>query len=173
MFILTINGNKEHIKKLIMKKLALFISVLFVASLAFSQQEEKVKETIDQSSNGPQISFDKVVHDYGTIYKGADGNCDFEFTNTGNEPLVLSTVRSSCGCTVPKWPREPILPGKKGVINVRYDTRRMGTINKSITVMSNAKTSSVVLSIKGKIIPEPAETMPEKAPATGVKKDAE
>lgn len=150
-----------------MKKAALIITALFITFLTFPQDKEKVTQTVDQSTNGPEITFEKVVHDYGTIHRNADGNCEFEFTNTGNEPLVLSTVRSSCGCTVPKWPREPILPGKSSVINVKYDTRRMGTINKSITVLSNAKTSSVVLSIKGKIIPEPAETMPEKAPSTG------
>ena len=150
-----------------MKRFALLITVFFITSLAFSQDSEKVKQSIDQSGNGPEITFEKVVHDYGTIYKDGDGSCEFEFTKTGNEPLVLSTVRSSCGCTVPKWPREPVLPGKKGVINVKYDTRRMGTINKSITVLSNAKSSSVVLSIKGKIVPQPEETMPEKNPATG------
>lgn len=150
-----------------MKKVVLLVTVMFFASFVFSQDNEKVTQTIEQSSNGPQITFDKVVHDYGTLYKDGDGNCEFKFTNNGNEPLVLSTVRSSCGCTVPKWPREPILPGKSSVISVKYDTRRMGTINKRITVLSNAKTSSVVLSIKGKIIPKPAETMPEKTPGTG------
>ncbi len=150
-----------------MKRLTLLVTALIFSSYVFSQEQSKVTQTIEQSSNGPEISFDKVVHDYGTIYKDADGNCEFKFTNTGNEPLVLSTVRSSCGCTVPKWPREPILPGKSSVINVKYDTRRMGAINKSITVLSNAKTSSVVLSIKGKIIPQPAETLPEKTPGTG------
>ncbi len=150
-----------------MKRIALFLTVLFFASSAISQEEEKVTQTIKESGNGPEISFEKVVHDYGTLYQGGDGSSDFEFTNTGNEPLVLSTVRSSCGCTVPKWPREPILPGKSAVINVKYDTRRIGTINKSITVLSNAKTASVVLSIKGKILPKPAETMPEKTPGTG------
>ncbi len=146
-----------------------FSAVLLIAivSVGYSQEKDKVTQTIGQSSNGPQITFDKVVHDYGTIFKDGDGKCEFKFTNNGNEPLVLSTVRSSCGCTVPKWPREPILPGKSSVIDVKYDTRRMGTINKRITVLSNAKTSSVVLSIKGKIVPKPAETMPEKTPGTG------
>jgi len=156
-----------------MKRIIFFVTVLFFASITFAQEEGKEKEPISESTNGPEIAFEKVVHDYGTLYKEGDGNCEFKFTNTGNEPLVLSTVRSSCGCTVPKWPREPILPGKNSVITVKYDTRRIGTINKRITVMSNAKTASVVLSIKGKILPKPAETLPEKTPATGTTKDAE
>ena len=150
-----------------MKKIALLLAVVFFTSVAYSQEQEKVNQTTEQSSNGPEIAFDKTTHQYGTVYKEGDGNCEFKFTNTGKEPLVLSTVRSSCGCTVPKWPREPIMPGKSSVISVKYDTRRMGTINKSITVLSNAKTSSVILSIKGKIVPQPTETLPEKAPGTG------
>ncbi len=156
-----------------MKRIALLVAVLLFTSIGFSQEKEKLNQTIDQSSaNGPDISFDKVVHDYGTLFKEGDGNCKFKFTNTGNEPLVLSTVRSSCGCTVPKWPREPILPGKSSVIDVKYDTRRLGGINKSITVLSNAKTSSVILRIKGKVITKPVETIHEKTPGTGTTPEA-
>lgn len=150
-----------------MKKIALLLAVVFFTSIAYSQEQATSNQAVEQSTNGPQISFDKLTHEYGTVYKEGDGNCEFKFTNTGNEPLVLSTVRSSCGCTVPKWPREPVLPGKSAVISVKYDTRRMGTINKSITVISNAKTSTVTLYIKGKVVPKPVETIPEKTPGVG------
>ncbi len=98
-----------------------------------------------------EISFSKMVHDYGIIKKGADGSCEFKFKNTGKEPLLLTNVSTSCGCTVPTWPKEPIKPRKTDVIKVVYDTKRLGTINKTITVWSNAKTQSVVLTIKGMV----------------------
>ncbi|HNS46619.1 MAG TPA: DUF1573 domain-containing protein, partial [Bacteroidales bacterium] len=114
------------------------------------------------TANMPKISFNKLVHDYGTVELNGNGECQFEFTNTGKEPLVLSNVRSSCGCTVPSWPKEPILPGKTGIINVKYNTSRAGTINKSVIVTSNAKTPTVTLQIKGQVKAPPQQTMPEK-----------
>ena len=94
--------------------------------------------------------------------QGADGTCEFKFTNTGKEPLILSKPQSSCGCTVPTWPQEPILPGKSDVIKVTYNTNNVGPINKTVTVTSNAKTSRLVLSIKGTVTAKPAETVPVK-----------
>lgn len=140
-----------------MKTLKLTVLLIVAAFFAANAQVEK-----EEDSNAPEISFDKTVHDYGIIYKNGDGNCEFTFTNTGKEPLVLTNVKSSCGCTVPKWPRQPILPGKSDVIKVKYATTRIGRINKSITVTSNAKTSTVTLRIKGEVKPQPATTMPEK-----------
>jgi len=101
-------------------------------------------------TDSTSISFSKTVHDYGTIKKGADGICVFAFENTGNIPLVLSRVKSSCGCTTPSWQKEPVLPGKTGEIKVIYDTKRIGNFHKSITVSSNAK--NVILRIKGTVI---------------------
>lgn len=112
--------------------------------------------------NAPEITFPKVEHDYGTVTKGGNGDCEFTFKNTGKEPLILSNVRSSCGCTVPSWTREPVLPGKEGSIKVRYATSRVGMINKSITVESNAKNSPVILKIKGNVIEVPGSEGPEK-----------
>ena len=89
------------------------------------------------------------------------------FKNTGKEPLILSEVRSSCGCTVPAWPREPILGGKSDTIKVRYATNRLGIINKTITVNSNAKNGPVILRISGKVVDKPAEAMPEKTANAG------
>ncbi len=102
--------------------------------------------------NAPEITFEKTTHDYGTVTKGGDGTCEFKFKNTGIEPLILSNVSSSCGCTVPEWPREPILKGKSAAIKVKYDTNRIGPINKTVTVMSNAKVASVQLRIIGNIV---------------------
>lgn len=101
---------------------------------------------------GPKISFNKEVHDYGEIEQGADPYCEFEFTNTGNEPLIISNAKGSCGCTVPEWPKEPVMPGKTAILKVRYDTKRVGPINKSVTITSNAVDNpTMVLRIKGKV----------------------
>ena len=89
------------------------------------------------------------MHDYGTIKQGADGNCEFKFTNTGNEPLVISSARGSCGCTVPTYPKEPILKGQTAVIKVSYDTKRVGPFTKTVTIESNAKSNPKMISIKG------------------------
>ncbi len=99
-----------------------------------------------------KIEFKTDTIDYGTIEKGADGVRTFEFTNTGNEPLIISNVKSSCGCTVPSKPKAPIMPGTTGEIKVKYDTNRVNPIRKTITVMSNAETPTVALKIKGLVV---------------------
>ena len=131
------------------------------------RQQEKGKQVQEanpqaNNPNAPVVKFDKVVHDYGEMEQHGDGRCEFKFTNEGKEPLILSNVRSSCGCTVPEWPRQPILPGQSDVIKVKYDTKRVGMINKSISVYSNASQSPVTLRIKGKIHAKSAGTLPEK-----------
>ena len=139
-----------------MKKIIFVISLLFIALATTFAQDSP------QKNNGPEIKFNTSTHDYGTMIQGADGNCEFKFTNTGKEPLVLSNVVASCGCTIPTWSREPIMPGKEGIIKVHYDTNRLGPIAKQITVMSNAITDRVILQITGLINAKPAELMPEK-----------
>jgi len=104
------------------------------------------------------IKFDKTVHDYGNLKQGDNGECEFKFVNNGKEPLVISNCMGSCGCTVPSCPKEPILPGKSGVIKVKYDTQRVGPIYKTVTVNSNAKSgASQTLQIKGNIDAKPVE----------------
>ena len=98
------------------------------------------------------IKFEKTVHDYGTIEQGSDGSFEFHFTNEGKTPLILNNVRSSCGCTVPSWTREPLQPGAGGSIKVVYNTASIGAFSKSVTVNSNAKNSDVVLMIKGIVV---------------------
>ncbi len=124
-----------------MKKIVL---LLFVGLMALSvhAQDKKAK-----------IQFKTETVDYGEIQKGSDGIRVFEFTNTGEAPLIISKVSSSCGCTIPKKPEEPIMPGKTGEIQVKYDTNRVGPIRKAITVISNADTPTKVLKIKGEVKP--------------------
>ena len=103
-----------------------------------------------------EITFESEVVDYGTIEKGDDGVREFKFTNTGTSPLFITQVRSSCGCTIPKKPTDSIMPGVEEVIEVKYDTNRVGPIRKTITVSSNAVTPVVALQIKG-TVEEPEE----------------
>ncbi|KAB8152722.1 uncharacterized protein DUF1573 [Kordia periserrulae] len=123
-----------------MKKI---VTILFVGlfTIALQAQEKTAK-----------IEFKTETIDYGTIEKGADGVRVFEFTNTGTAPLVITRVYSSCGCTIPKKPDAPILPGKTGIIEVKYDTKRVGPIRKTITVYSNADEPTKAIKIKGKIV---------------------
>lgn len=138
-----------------MKKIAcgmMLVAALMCAGVAVAAPVEKMKTPVEQVE-GPGIRFEKTVHDYGTIEQGSNGDCEFVFENNGTEPLILSNVRSSCGCTVPSWPREPIMPGKKSSIKVHYDTNRVGGISKSITVSTNGTPERIVLSIRGSVTP--------------------
>jgi len=114
-------------------------------------------ESVPVNPNAPEISFDTDVMDYGTVEYNGDGLREFIFTNTGKEPLIISRAKGSCGCTVPTWPKEPIMPGEKGAIKVKYATNRAGRFTKTVTISSNAKTPSKRLTIKGTVKPKPVE----------------
>jgi hypothetical protein len=151
-----------------MKKLIIAFGLFLSTAFILDAQEVKPLTT---STNGPEISFTELVHDYGNVKLNGDGTCEFEFTNTGNEPLILSRPKSSCGCTVPTWPNQPILPGEKEKIKVTYNTSKAGAFNKTITVTSNAKVNNnIVLRIKGTVVAPTEEALPLKkndlAPAT-------
>lgn len=121
-----------------MKKLILFALVAFIGFTVQAQQAE--------------ITFKEDTIDYGTISRGSDGVRVFEFTNTGNAPLIITDVKSTCGCTVPKKPSGPVAPGETSSIEVKYDTNRIGPIRKTITVTSNASEPTVALKIKGEVM---------------------
>ena len=107
---------------------------------------------MDGGKKVAKMEFKSETIDYGEIKKGSDGVRVFEFTNTGDAPLVIEDVKSSCGCTVPKKPEEAILPGNTGQIEVKYDTKRVGPIRKTVTVYSNAEESVKALKIKGTVL---------------------
>ncbi len=105
------------------------------------------------------ITFERHEHDFGKINE-ADGKVTtiFTFKNEGMEPLVLSNVRASCGCTTPKWPRQPIEPGQTGEITVTYNPNgRPGRFTKTVTITSNATEPTTRVTIKGEVIPKPAK----------------
>jgi len=148
-----------------MKKAILTFGMMFLAIMAFEVNAQAKTTTAAKAApaakaiqvGGAEISFEKEVHDYGVMEQNGNGQCEFVFTNTGTEPLLITNARGSCGCTVPDWPREPIAPGASSAIKVKYDTKRIGLINKSVTITSNAETSTKIIRIKGEV----------KAPAAG------
>ncbi|ARV07944.1 hypothetical protein BTO04_00880 [Polaribacter sp. SA4-10] len=99
--------------------------------------------------NAQEFKFEKETIDYGKIAKSSNGVRTFVFTNVGDKPLTINKIQSTCGCTVPKKPEHPIMPGDKGEIKVSYDTKRLGGFSKSITIYSNAKKTRKVIKIKG------------------------
>lgn len=125
-----------------MKKTIALVAFALISTIGFAQ-------------NGPKIEFEAKDNtiDYGKINKNGNGSRDFIFTNTGNAPLIITNVLSTCGCTVPTKPDEPILPGKKGKITVKYNMA-LGPIRKTLTVESNAvnyEDGRVALKIKGEV----------------------
>ena len=137
------NLIKENMKKISISLLSCLL-LLIVACGQENSKNERTKSAI--------IKFTETVHDYGKIELNSDGACEFKFTNEGKETLILSNVRSSCGCTVHSWPKAPIKKGEEAVIKVKYNTARAGSFSKSITVYSNGSEQPVILRIKGTVI---------------------
>ena len=163
----TINYKTKKMKKIV---------TLSIALLAFTfsnaQETAKIKKTVKKATtavakvaatkvDGAGMVFDADTIDYGTIAHNADGNRKFEFTNNGNKALIITNTQGSCGCTVPTTPKEPIAPGAKGFIGVKYATDRVGAFTKTVTVTSNAAGQATkVLTIKGTVKPDPTPADP-------------
>ncbi len=156
---------KQHLhltqlKTKAMKKLLIALGTLMMMSAGNMAQEAP--------AGGAEIEFEKEIHDFGKMKQHGDASTVFTFKNTGTEPLIISNAKGSCGCTVPTWPREPIAPGESGEIKVKYDSKRVGPINKSVTITSNAPNAkSKVIRIKGNIEAAPKtddSAMPAKEP---------
>ena len=106
------------------------------------------------AAKGPEITFEKLVIDYGTIEHNSDGHREFKFTNTGSEDLIIASCAGSCGCTVPECPKEVYAPGESGIVKVKYATDRVGQFTKNVTVNSNATNGTITLTIKGNVLPD-------------------
>ncbi len=133
-----------------MKSLFSFFVLFLGLAFATVAQDQKVAPVnLADDPNAPEITFEKDLHDFGTIDFASDGNCEFKYTNTGIDPLLISQCNGSCGCTAPQCPKESILRGQSGIIKVHYDTKRPGPFTKTVTVQSNAKNGTKVLTIKG------------------------
>lgn len=132
--------------------LAGIVAIVFTGFYGFSQDSKA--ENVQTNETKATIEFNKTQHSYGEIEYLSDGTCTFEFTNTGKEPIVVTNVRSSCGCTVPQWTKDPVKPGEKGEITVKYNTRLAGGFNKTITVTSTGQPNQIILRISGKVKPQ-------------------
>lgn len=143
-----------------MKQLLISLSVLLLMGACVNKTEKQAKES------GQQIFFAQTTYDYGEIREGSDGIYTIDFKNVGDTPIVVNRVRSSCGCTVPSWPQEPVEPGAEGEIKVKYNTRLTGSFMKSVYVYSSAENSPVKLTVKGKVLPmeRPVDTSKPELP---------
>jgi hypothetical protein len=133
-----------------MKKLLALSAILTIGLVAMSFSR------MPQTPKGPVITFESLEYDFGNInwsqVRNDAGKCEFKFTNTGDEALIITGVRADCGCTTPSYTQEPVLPGKTGKIAVQYDNSRVGYFNKGITVTTNANPNTLRLTIKGTVI---------------------
>jgi hypothetical protein len=151
-------------------KVNLLTIFLMIFSIAFSgcnnsEGEEKkvIYENLEDGETEPvqqkvegttQITFEETEHDFGTIQDGIMASHTFKFKNTGKSPLVITDARADCGCTVPSWTKEPVLPGKEGKIDVKYNSSGRGgqEVSKTVTVIANTEPADSKLTIKAKVL---------------------
>jgi len=144
-----------------------FNLLLVLALCVGSLQLGLAQADMDIQTDGPVMSFDNLVVDYGEIEQHSDPLRIAKFTNTGSAPLVIKNARGSCGCTVPTYPKEPIMPGETAEMEIRYDTKRLGRINKTVTITTNQEGDAVVLKVVGSISKAATEESVPK-PKTGL-----
>lgn len=104
------------------------------------------------AKNDSKIQFASTEYNFGELIFKGEGSCNFTFSNSGETPLLIQNVKTSCGCTVPEWPKKPIKPGENGKIEIEYDTTHPGMFQKTITVFYNGKNSPETLTIKGRVV---------------------
>ncbi|HEY4628664.1 MAG TPA: DUF1573 domain-containing protein [Flavobacterium sp.] len=150
-------------KKIVTLALLLVLGVTAANAQETSKVTKKMKAPIAKVStpkvDGAGMVFANETIDYGTIAHNADGKREFVFTNNGNKPLIITNTQGSCGCTVPTSPKEPIAPGAKGIIGVKYATDRVGPFTKTVTVTSNAAGQATkTLTIKGTVLADASKS---------------
>jgi hypothetical protein len=133
-----------------MKHLLTLLSFALVFGISTEMSAQKVKIT---TVGAPMLTVNKTEHNFGVIKKGSDASCTFEVSNTGDQPLIISKCQASCGCTTPKCDTNPIMPGDKTEITIKYDSNRMGPFTKSTTVSWNSPDgATTTLTIKGEVV---------------------
>jgi hypothetical protein len=130
-------------KRTLNSALLLVVSISFFNAASADFDDFDIKVAV--------IKFKTEIVDYGTITQNSDGTRLFTFTNTGDAPLLITNVKTSCGCTVPSYSKSAILPGETGELNIKYDTKRLGAFTKTVTVTSNSEGGNKILKIKGHI----------------------
>lgn len=144
-----------------MKKIITLSIALLAFTFSNAQETTKITKKTTKTTKttlpkveGAGMVFASETIDYGTVAANSDGKREFVFTNNGNKPLIITNATGSCGCTVPSYSKEPIAPGAKGIIGVKYDTSRAGQpFTKTVTITSNAAgIPSKTLTIKGNVL---------------------
>ncbi len=135
-----------------MKKIILS-AMIAVGAIYLSNQLTTAQTPATNNPNQADIEFEKEVHDFGVIPQSVPASYTFVFKNTGKEPLIITSASASCGCTTPEWTREPIKKGEKGYVKATYNAASGGAFNKSVTVVTNGKRSTIVLTLKGEVKP--------------------
>lgn len=135
-----------------MKKLFLTAIIALGGLVSVNAQTPDV-QAAPSDNKAAEIKFEKETHDFGAIPQGTPATYEFSFKNTGKTPLIITNASASCGCTTPDWTREPIKPGKTGTVKATYNAASPGSFTKSVTVVSNAKNSTVILYLKGDVKP--------------------
>lgn len=139
-----------------MRKLLLSVVTLLAFSVIVFAQDTEAKKV--EASNGPVLTLESNTIDYGQIEKNSEPLRSVSFTNTGTEPLIIKSARGNCGCTVPKWPKEPILPGETKQLEVRYATNRVGKFSKKVTLQTNeGQQIKHVIKVMGEVLKPVAE----------------
>jgi hypothetical protein len=138
-----------------MNKLLFTFFALLLSVAVMAQQPEGEKA----SQNGPRITFKTSEYDFGDIHQGEKAEYTFAFENTGNEPLILSNVMTTCGCTATDWPRDPVAPGEAGQLKVMFNSAgKMGRQTKVVTIVSNAVNSQERVKMIGNVLPKKSDS---------------
>jgi hypothetical protein len=137
----------------------LILSVVFLLSISCVSEKDKQASQgnndvfVESKDKMPEIKFVIMTHNFGKIYQGEVVGTNFSFTNTGNSNLMIMDASASCGCTVPKWSKEPVPPGGKGTLEVIFDSSgREGAQNKSITIRTNTSNENIILYITAEVL---------------------
>ena len=153
------------LKKLIFSFFCVMAFSLVSAQVTPTQIVHPEAEKEVSNDGGPVMDFESMNVDYGVIKQHGEPLRVLSFTNTGDEPLVIKNCKGSCGCTVPTWPKEPIMPGETNTIEVRYATNRLGKINKTIRITTNEGSDPHVIKVLGEVLKsEEEESVPSTAP---------
>ena len=143
-----------------MKNLFLLLAFVFGLTTLSQAQNDGNKLTLSTEAT-PKMVIEKKSHDFGTIEEGVQATVTFTFKNTGNAPLILNSVKASCGCTTPKWTKEPVAPGAEGTITAIYNSKgRPGNFTKTITIQHNGEGGTEFLTIRGVVNKAAPEVKP-------------
>lgn len=145
-------------------KTLILIAFIFSGINSFAQEKKVLNNIGNDNDNQASFKFEKDEFDFGTIEQGESTTHEFKFTNTGSEPLIISKAEGSCGCTVPIFPKEPIMKNQSATIKVTFNsTGKFGIQDKTVTITSNAKQNPMIIHIKGTVLKQAEQPSPDKS----------